>query len=180
MINETMSELFDRPYDVKGQIAQSGQIIQGLLKELMSHPFIKGMPPKSTGREQFGQFYIKGILDKYRSANKEDLICTLTEFTAQSIIQAVIQLSENHKINTLLVGGGGAHNDFLIDKISECLAQSNIDVKTQDAMGYSSDAKEAIAFAILGNQTLERKYGNIPEVTGAEKEVILGSITHPN
>lgn len=180
MINEAMEHYYGRAYDKNGEKARSGKIVDALLDELMSHDYVKGRPPKSTGREQFGVAYTQRLLEKYDSYEANDIIRTLTEFTAKSIAESVIDLAKTVEIESMIAGGGGAYNNMLMDRIKYYLNDQTIDVYTQEEMGQSSDAKEAIAFVILANQTLENKYGNIPEVTGAKEEVVLGSITYPN
>lgn len=135
-------------------------------------------PPKSSEREDFGNIYMKSLVDKFSYLRSEDLIATATWFTAYCIQKSYQDyISKSYDIKTWVIGGGGAHNPVLLKHISELL--SPIQVVTQDQYGYSSDAKEALAFLILGNQTWHKKVGNVPSVTGATKASILGKITYP-
>ena len=174
MINEACHILYNTPFDANGKIARSGNIDKELLYELLSHPYFKKFPPKSTGREDFGEHYVKSILDKYSYIRPQDVVATFTMFTAKSI--AFHYKRDIHlTLDKMIIGGGGAHNQTLVKMIKDEL--SPIPVYTQDELGYSSDAKEAIAFAILGNETLNNHFSNVKSATGALQNVILGQIT---
>lgn len=178
IIDEVCQRLFNKKYDENGYFASQGKINEEMLNDLMSHEYINQAPPKSTGREVFGQVYVDNMLNKYRDIDKYDLIATVTMFTARTI-------SDNYKnfvipkvkIDSLIVGGGGAHNKTLMGYLKELLP--GVEVMTQDEYGYSSDAKEALAFVILGNETLNYSFSNVVSATGAKNKVILGNIT-PN
>ncbi|EXJ23133.1 Anhydro-N-acetylmuramic acid kinase [Alkalibacterium sp. AK22] len=181
MINEAVSHFYSIDYDNNGDIASIGKLIPSLLDELMSHWFIEKSTPKSTGRDEFGKEYTLVLIEKYKEYKQEDFIYTLTYFTAQSIVKHIKDIiKQGHQVDNLIVGGGGTHNDTLMKAIADLLADTRVKVKTQEDLGFSSDAKEAIAFVILGNQTVNQLPGNVPSVTGAKQEVILGSITYPN
>lgn len=178
MIDEACLRLFGKPYDDRGSIAATGKVNPELLSELMSHPYVSLMPPKSTGREEFGEQFVALLLERYKAMRPEDIVATFTSFTAETIIDSYKKhiLSKN-TLDKVIIGGGGAHNKTLMNMIKEGLA--GIEVYTQEELGYSSDAKEAIAFAILGNETLNNYCSNVPTATGAREEVILGNITLP-
>lgn len=177
MIDEAMRVFYGLPYDKNGDTAAKGKIINALQQELKEHPYIKAVPPKTTGREMFGAQYTNQIIERYSSEKKEDIVATLTWFTAYSIAQNYrLFIREKHDIQEVILGGGGAHNKTLIKMLEWELPDMRI--LTQEDKGYSSDAKEAIAFVILGNETLHGQYSNIPNATGASKKVILGNITY--
>lgn len=177
MINAAMQFLYQKDYDHNGDIAKSGKIIPELLKNLQSLPYFKEAPPKATGRELFGEYLVKDICIKYHQ-QPEDVINTLTELTAWSIADSYQSfIMPKLTADELIVSGGGAYNQFLMERLSYNLP--NIAVKRQEDIGLSSDAKEAIAFAILGNQTIHRRPSNLTSATGAKMPVILGNIT-PN
>ncbi|WP_423190403.1 anhydro-N-acetylmuramic acid kinase AnmK [Alkalibacterium sp. f15] len=181
MINEAVNYFYNKDYDNQGKIASEGKLVKPLLDELMSHWFISKKPPKSTGRDEFGKEYTLSLIKKYSEEKPEDIIKTMTVFTASSIAKHVKEIIQSNKnVDRLIVGGGGTYNLTLLKCIKQNLSDTKIEVLTQDEIGYSSDAKEAIAFVVLGNQTIHQRPGNIPNVTGAHKEVILGSITYPN
>lgn len=179
MIDEAMQLLYGEKYDDNGQTAAKGKVIAKLQEELAKHPYITMLPPKTTGREVFGAFMVKDILARYHDAAKEDIIATFTWFTAYSIAKNYqLFILPKYKIKEVILGGGGAHNDTLKTMLQQQLP--DIKVLTQEDKGYSSDAKEAIAFVILGNETLHKQFSNVPTATGAKHKVILGNIIYPD
>lgn len=178
MIDEACQRLFGIPYDKGGQIAASGTVNKEMLDKLMNHPYIFVCPPKTTGREDFGEEYVCTLLERYKHLRYEDIVATLTAFTAETIIDSYKKhVLPKVNLKKVIIGGGGAHNKTLIKFIQDGL--KGIKVLTQEEVGYSSDAKEAIAFAILGNETLNGRGSNVPSATGAKENVILGNITNP-
>jgi len=176
IIDEVCSRLFNVSYDKDGEIAQSGNINEVMLKKLMEHPYLNRKPPKTTGREDFGEDFVKNLLEEFKGIKPEDIVTTVTAFTAFSIVDSYKRfILPKVKLDKVLIAGGGAHNKTLMKLIKEGL--KGIDVFTQDEIGFSSDAKEAIAFAILGNETLNNKPSNVASATGARRSVILGNIT---
>ncbi|ASG67929.1 anhydro-N-acetylmuramic acid kinase [Francisella halioticida] len=174
MINRAVEVLFDKNYDEDGNIAAEGKIIVDMLQELLEHPYLKSEPPKSTGRESFGIEYTDLIIDKYKENSAKDIVHTLTIFTAESISKAYDNfVFDKHKLDQVIFTGGGAYNKFLIKTISALL---DTQVLTFEDIGQNSDAKEAITFAVLGNETLNKNYNNIPTATGANNKVILGQV----
>ena len=164
IIDGVCQRLFNRKYDKNGYFASKGKINEEMLKDLMSHKYLSQAPPKSTGREVFGQVYLDNMLNKYKHVDKYDLIATVTMFTAKAIYY-------NYK-NFILPK---VNVVTLIGYIKELLLE--VAVLTQDEYGYSSDAKEALAFVILGNETLNNSFSNVISATGAKNKVILGNIT---
>ncbi len=162
-------------YDADGSIAASGDVSDSLLGELMRHPFLKVAPPRSTGRETFGAALVRDILSWRGRLRDEDLIATATAFTARSIADAlerfVLPVSP---IGRVAVSGGGVRNPVLIKMLRAALP--DIDVCHSDALGVPGDAKEAIAFAVLANATVEGRPGNLPAATGASGSVVLGVV----
>lgn len=176
MIDEAMRHFYGLPYDAKGTCAASSPIDETLFNELVKHPYLDRIPPKSTGREDFGEAFVMEIIRRHPTLKADQIISTFTNFTAYCIADSIQRFS--HRLPTsLIVGGGGAHNDELMRRIQAFLP--HIDVKTQEAYGFSSEAKEAIAFVILGYAFLNRVPANVPSATGAQKRVILGKLT-PN
>ncbi|AIT10088.1 anhydro-N-acetylmuramic acid kinase [Candidatus Francisella endociliophora] len=176
MINRAVEVLYNKDYDENGDIAASGRIIPEMLAELLENSYLKQKPPKSTGRELFGVEYTDFILDKYKENLAEDIIHTLTIFTAESIAGAYKDfVLDKVKLDQIIFTGGGAYNKFLISTITDLL---NVNVLTFEDVGENSDAKEAIAFAVLGNETLHRNYNNAPSATGAKDKVILGQVNY--
>jgi len=176
IIDEVCSRLFNLSYDKDGDIAKRGNINYEMLKRLMSHPYLEKNPPKTTGREDFGEDFVVDLLNRFKDVLPEDIVKTVTAFTAFSIVDSYKRfILPKTKLDKVLIAGGGAHNKTLMKMIKDGL--NPIDVFTQDEIGFSSDAKEAIAFAILGNETLNNKASNVASATGARRSVILGNIT---
>ncbi|HEO70778.1 MAG TPA: anhydro-N-acetylmuramic acid kinase [Candidatus Hydrogenedentes bacterium] len=163
--------------DEHGEAALAGNVIEEFHDYLLDHPYFKRVPPKSTGREDFGvEVYLRDALNSRKDHSFEDLIATITAATADSIIQAYERfIKSNYDIARLIVGGGGVKNKALMQHLKEGLPH----LRTSDQYGIPHDAREAIAFAVLGNETLAGNPGNVPKATGARHPVVLGKIT-PN
>lgn len=161
-------------FDRDGALADKGQVCEDLLDILMAHPFLDLEPPKSTGREDFGAGMIQKILDW--KAKREDLVRTATQFAVESIVHGIKRFVLSRcEIHEVIASGGGTKNPVMMDLLDRSL--ENIAFKRLDDIGMASEAKEAIAFAILAYQTIKGHPGNVPSVTGADKQVVLGSIT---
>ena len=167
-------------YDKDGTRATQGTPHQPLINEWLKHPFFHLSPPKTTGREMFGHTYAMECLAACREhkLSDNDCIATLTELTVQTITDYIARfITGQHPIDTLYVSGGGVHNQSIMRRLSELLA--NTAVESVDNSGISADAKEAIAFAILANETLHGNAGNLPSATGASVRKILGKFVCP-
>lgn len=165
----------NKSYDRNGAIARSGRISDQLLKELLSHPYLKLSYPKSTGREMFGSDMVIDIFNKYPNLYPVDIIATFTYFTAINIYKSLSQF----KIDEIILTGGGVKNRFLIELIKDLFKKRKILISKISDYGIPIEAKEALSFAILGYQTLRLREGNIPNVTGSRHGAILGKITLP-
>lgn len=162
--------------DKNGEIASKGRIDSGLLDHLMESPFIRKKPPKTTGREQFGDEFVQAYLGKARSRQLRmaDIVATATAFTAESISYNYRRfVYPRSDIDEVILSGGGAKNHTLVRLLRDRL---QLPVLFHEDFGIPSEAKEAIAFAILGNQTIEGRPGNVPSATGASRAVPLGVI----
>lgn len=178
MIDEAVRQLHGEKYDKDGFFARQGKMIPTLAEELKQHPYFQMDIPKTTGREMFGEHFTKTILERYNCEDANDIIHTFTWFTAYSIaFHYKKYLVDAYKLKNCIVGGGGAYNSYLLEMIQK--EMPDIEVSTQESLGYSSDAKEAIAFVVLGNQTYHKRPSNVPSATGASKSVILGQLTYP-
>jgi anhydro-N-acetylmuramic acid kinase len=167
-------------YDVDGAIAAKGEVIPALLGELLSHLYFLQSPPKSTGRETFGSQYFAEVFSSWIQRHGVEsfrdtsyFVATFTAFTAETIARAYREWLG--PVDTVILGGGGAKNPTLVRMIQERVAPAR--VTTHEEFGIPSDAKEAIAFALLGYETLNGRPSNVPSATGASKAVVLGSIT---
>ncbi|WP_282035338.1 anhydro-N-acetylmuramic acid kinase AnmK [Metabacillus indicus] len=179
IIDEVCRQLFGVNYDKGGRIAKQGKVNEELLAYCMNHPYIMSAPPKSTGRELFGKQYVLKLLEEFKTLSKEDIVTTVTMFTAKSIVanyQAYV--FQKTTIDEVIIGGGGSYNQTLLEMIQNLLGNS-VKVMTQEELGYSSESKEAVAFALLANETYHGNAGNVPSATGAKQAVILGSLTYP-
>ncbi len=164
-------------YDQDGKTAAKGVIIDEFRDYLLSHRYYAKVPPKSTGREEFGaEVYLRDALSARREHGLEDLVATITHAVAQSICEAFQRfIASEQKVQQVIVGGGGARNKTLMKLLREGL--DGISVFTTDQYGIPLGAREAIAFAILGNETIFGAPSNVPGATGARHPVVLGSIT---
>lgn len=177
MIDEACQQLFNVSFDENGRLAAGGKIISELLEDCMNHDYMKLSPPKSTGRELFGTQYTRRLLEKYSKHKKEDLLATITMFTASSIVHHYETfIFPVYSIDEVIIGGGGSYNNTLMNMIKTQLGK-RCRVYTQEEIGMSSEAKEAVAFAVLANETLSGYPSNVPSATGALSPVILGNIT---
>jgi anhydro-N-acetylmuramic acid kinase len=164
-------------YDRNGEIASKGVPNPDMLRKLLSHPFIQQTPPKTTGREDFGAHFTHRLVDEARALgiSDADLVATVTAYTTECIYESYNRfILPKYDVSEVLICGGGVHNQTLMRFLRERLYP--IDVGIVDDYGLSSDAKEAIAFAVLANETIHGNYGNVPNATGANKRVVLGKI----
>lgn len=176
IINEVVEELKSIPYDKDGYFASKGQINEKLLNKLMDIEYIKEPPPKTTGREKFGRPFALNILEENKHLKDEDIIATVTMYTAKSIAYNYKRFVEpSHNIDEVIVGGGGSYNKTLVGMLGKELPQSKVMI--QEDLGLMSSAKEAIAFALLAYETMNKREGNVLGATGAKERVLLGNIT---
>ncbi|MDF9557781.1 anhydro-N-acetylmuramic acid kinase AnmK [Bacillus tropicus] len=181
IIDEVCQRLFQLPYDQNGEIAEQGEVVDEILTYCMNHPFLKMNPPKSTGREQFGEEFVSQLLKRYEKHSKENIVTTVTMFTASSIVHHYKEfILPYYEIDEVILGGGGSYNNTLVEMIRYGLKDEKCPIFIQEDIGYSSEAKEAIAFAILANETHHRNPSNVPSATGAKQSVVLGNITFPS
>ncbi len=160
-------------FDPDGSWGRSGHIDAPLLARLLQHDFFAQLPPKSTGREQFHLGWIDQQLTALgRPVADADVQATLTELTARSIADAI--LKHNLYDAEVYVCGGGAHNSYLLERLRRHLG--TLSVTTTAALGLPADWVEACAFAWLAKRCLAQLPGNLPSVTGARGERILGGI----
>jgi anhydro-N-acetylmuramic acid kinase len=166
-------------FDKNAQLASRGCSNAALVDELMRDPYLKLAPPKSTGREYYGQAYLEKLLKLGRRhrAKPNDLIRAATIFTALSVIDAMNRfVLPKTKIHQLIVSGGGAHNPLILAQLSAALP--NIEVLPSSRLGIPEDAKEAFAFALLAYETFHQRPSNLPSATGARGPAILGKISY--
>ncbi len=159
-------------FDEDGKLAQSGRVDQKTLETMLADTYFAALPPKTTGRERFGAQFLERHEEELARLSLQDGAATLTELTAASIAEAIAPTA--FRGARVIVSGGGAHNRALLERLSARLEPCR--VETSDAMGIPVDAKEAIAFAVLGYETLRGRVANVPAATGASRGVVLGAI----
>ncbi len=175
VIDALMKKFYHKPYDRGGKYALRGKVSEDLLQQLAIHPFLQKRPPKSTGREEFGEKFVGRMLRLGASTRKSDLVATATEFTAYCVHENYRRFIEpKTKLNELIVSGGGAHNGVIMRALKKYFR--GVSVMRIDEYGVSADAKEALCFALLANETLAGNPGNLPSVTGAREPTVLGKI----
>ncbi len=162
------------PFDADGRLAAEGRADPDLLARLKAHAYFALSPPKSTGREEFGEALVNRIAAEHPSLVGPDLCATLTEWVAWALAEAVARHGAG--ATELLVCGGGVHNARLLERLR---ALARVPVRPTDDLGVPADAKEAIGFALLGSETMRGQPANVPSATGARGPRILGSITLP-
>ena len=178
MIMDALARLlFDEPYDAGGALAAQGQPNETILTEWLNLPYFYLPPPKATGRELFGEQFVREALQRWPKVNSHDWLSTAAHFTARSVIHGLRDhVFPRCPVTQLVVSGGGSHNKTLLSLLSDLLPPSCALFRQED-LGWPSDAKEAVAFALLGYETIHGRAGNLPAATGARHPVILGNIT---
>lgn len=167
-----------KAYDQDGAWASRGTVIEPLLARVLRMAFFRRRPPKSAGREQFGQRFLNRDFFSFRRDSQADLLRTAAELTALTVANAIKKfVSPKATFHRLIVSGGGAHNRFLMERLRALLPDLTFYMSTD--FGLPVDAKEAMAFALLADLTLHGLHGNIPAVTGARHAVVLGKISAP-
>ena len=174
-------------FDRNGRIASKGTVCQPLLEWCLKHSYLSRRPPKTTGREEFGEPFVREFLNQARKERLkvEDQVATSTAFTAASIAKAYREFvfprfaKSGANLNRLqiIVGGGGAKNGTLMRMLAEEFPFAG--VLSHEDVGMPNEAKEALAFALLAFETLCGRPSNVPGATGAKHPAILGKIVLP-
>lgn len=185
VIDAVMEKLFDKRYDRDGKVAASGHVLHSVVAQLLRAPFFRQKPPRTAGREEFGREYAAHFLQLCGSASKSNTVATATFLTAQSIADAIDRFvlprftaHQKRRAHALIVSGGGAKNSTLIAMLRDALEPLAIKLHFSDEFGIPSEAKEAVAFALLAYETWHRRPSNVPAATGAERPAILGKISY--
>jgi anhydro-N-acetylmuramic acid kinase len=169
-----------KSYDDGGAWSAQGTPDLQLVDNMMEHPYFALKPPKSTGREVFGKAYAEAFITEAheRGLSEADMVATATAFTARTIAEGY----KRHvfpvcAIDEVIISGGGAHNNTLLDMLQELLPGQK--VLTSGQLGFSDDAKEAIIFALLGNDFMHGVANNLPSATGADRPTVMGKLAFP-
>jgi anhydro-N-acetylmuramic acid kinase len=186
VIDACMERLFGRGFDRNGATAARGRVLEQVLRKLMRARYFSAPPPKSCGREEYGEGFVAQFIAacERASARKEDVIATATALTASTIADAYARfcmvrfgrLAPEAKVE-LIAAGGGVRNATLMGMLRERLPTS-VRVRSIEETGLAAGAKEAAAFALLGWLTWQGLAGNLPSATGARRPVVLGKITY--
>jgi anhydro-N-acetylmuramic acid kinase len=179
VIDQLMQMLFNKPYDRGGAVARTGKILQPVLEESLRAAYFKLKPPKTAGREEFGGEYAKAFLRHCGKAPKADVIATATALTAVSMAKALERfVLKKGKYRDWVVSGGGTENATLMEMLKHEADNMKLWLRHSDEFKVPSQAKEAMAFALLAYQTWNQLPGNVPSATGAERPAVLGKISH--
>jgi anhydro-N-acetylmuramic acid kinase len=181
VIDGVTERLFKRPFDRDGRLASQGKVIARVLDWAMQVPYFARKPPKTAGREEFGREFVAEFLRRCGRARKQDMVATATALTARSIGDALRRFvvpRQASRYRDYFVSGGGTRNPTLMRMISGEVEPLGLSVGSTDETGLPSEAKEAVAFAVLAHQTWQREPSNIPSATGANRPAILGKISY--
>jgi len=184
VIDAVAEKLFGKRFDRGGRIAASGAVLEDVLSQVMKHEFFRAKPPKTTGREEFGREFVGELLRRCRGKRKQDVVATATALTARSIAYAVERFvlkrfGARGGSWQMLLSGGGAKNKTLVQMLKRELEPAGVGVAFSDEFGVPSEAKEAVAFAVMAYETWRRRPSNVPSATGARRPAVLGKISYP-
>lgn len=160
------------PYDEDGRLARQGRVDQAALARLLADPFFAAPPPKSTGRERFGADYAQAL---HQAVPGADGVATALELTARTIADALARWAAG--VPEVVGSGGGMRHPVLHERLSALLRAQGMTLRHFDDLFFTGDAKEAVAFALLGYLCVHGQPGNLPGATGAAGPRILGQIT---
>ncbi len=162
-------------FDYDGRYGRRGVIRPDVLARLLTHTYLEKPPPKTCGRDEFGRSFLNNLTKRYGTLSNDDLIATMTRFTAESIASACRQhVMPNNVYEEAIVSGGGALNSFLMEQMRSALPE--LTITSSEEYGLPVASKEAVAVAILANETIFGIPNNLPAATGARHPVVLGSI----
>ena len=177
LIDECCLRFWNNPFDENGKFSENGIIIHKLLNELIDHPFIKMEFPKSTGRDVFGEKFVKKIVQRYLDENPNDILRTFVAFTAKSISENLKNVRNfSPLVNRLIVSGGGIHHPILMNDLK--IYSGINEIYDSTILDVDPDYKEALLIAVLGYTKFNEISNNMPSVTGAENEIVLGDVFH--
>jgi anhydro-N-acetylmuramic acid kinase len=183
VIDATMQMLFGKQFDRGGRIAARGRVLEPVLQSLLRDGFFAAAPPKSAGREQFGAEFAKKFIARCERAGgmPDDVVATATALTARSVgiaYERFVKQRMGAVDVDMIVSGGGSQNATLMSMLRVILEPQKCRVASSDDFGMPSQAKEAVAFALLAWQTWHHRAGNVPAATGASKPALLGQISY--
>ena len=189
VIDACMKRLYERDFDRGGAVARTGQVLQEVVEAILKDPYFSSLPPKSCGREQFGELFVSRFIAMCRKAGgskdrDEDVVATATAVTVASILKAYRKFVWAHVGEAaplspveFVIAGGGTKNNFLIGMLTEGLESMGVKVRMMEELGVPAQAKEGVAFALLAWLSWNGLPGNVPAATGAQRAVVLGKTT---
>lgn len=188
VIDGCMVRLFGRGFDRGGAVARRGRVISTVVERVLHERYFSALPPKSCGREEFGEKFVDSFVGMCRKAGASDadVVTTATALTAQSIFDAYRRFVWGHlgQIAPLavrteyVVAGGGAKNATLMEMLRQRFEPLGVRVRLMEELGVPAQAKEGVAFALMAWLTWFGMTGNVPAATGASRPVVLGKVTH--
>ena len=185
VIDAVTERLLGRAFDRGGRIAASGKVLESVLKQMLRCRFFRARPPKTAGREEFGREFVRDFLRQCGRSPKEDVVATATALTAWSITDAVRRfvtrksgLGPGNSFREMILSGGGSRNSTLVGMLAEGLEPLGVQLRFSDEFGLPSEAKEAVAFAVLAYETWNRRASNVPSATGSKRAAVLGKISY--
>ena len=185
VIDAVTEALFGRAFDRGGKIAASGKVLESVIEQTLRSKFFRGLPPKTAGREEFGREFVREFLRRCGRARKQDVVATATALTARSIADAVRRFVilksgtvAKNSFGEMILSGGGARSATLVGMLGEQLAPLGVILRFSDEFGLPSEAKEAVAFAVLAYETWNQRTSNLPSATGAKRGAVLGKISY--
>jgi anhydro-N-acetylmuramic acid kinase len=195
VVDAVTQELFGKAFDRDGKIASSGRVLDSLVDQILKRRFFLAKPPKTAGREEFGREFVREFVRESKGSRKQDIIATATFLTARSISDSVARFilhvsptsrksgekwgtPVRRRFREIILSGGGTRNSTLVSMLAEQLAPLGIVVRFADEFGLPSEAKEAVAFAVLAYETWNHRPSNMPSATGAKRPAVLGKISY--
>ncbi|MBD3410706.1 MAG: anhydro-N-acetylmuramic acid kinase [Ignavibacteriales bacterium] len=179
LLDRVVHAFFGEPFDRDGAYGSRGEVDEELLDALLeADEFVAAPPPKSTGRERYGESFLAPFRDALGKLDPYDATATLADYTALAVWENYVQhVRDETPIDELFVSGGGARNKAIMNYLQTRFGDAP--VENVESLGLSSDAKEAVCFAVLASETLRGTPTNIPRVTGASRATVLGAICLP-
>ena len=179
MMNFGAMKLFDKPYDKDGAFAAKGTVCEEMLNEMKEHPAIHREPPRSFWSLDFGFDYTNNLVEKYKSLKPEDIMATLTYYTAYCVNRAITTyVPEYEKYPVLIASGGGTFNPTLMNYISDLIPKT-MRLTTSDEFDIPAMYKECALFGLLGYTCINKIGNNIPHASGASAYTIMGHLVWP-
>ena len=187
VIDACVARLFGRAFDRGGVIGRRGRVIEAVVDGVLREGYFSALPPKSCGREEFGSAFADRFISMCRSAggSDADVVATATALTAESVVEGYRRFVWAHlgmaaplARTEFVVAGGGVKNATLMGMLREGLEPLGVRVRVMEELGVEAQAKEAVAFALLGWLTWNGMVGNVPTATGAKRGVVLGKVSY--